>query len=337
MIYSPSSLKEEVLTSLKSSFYNGKYAAQPIAVEGTIIREPSIYGSNAYFSIEDVNKVQLNVKGPKLLARELQKGLFVQLSGTLNLNSRQNVIDYDVLFCATTLLNKKESREQQEVNDLVRELFDLGYFARKKSFPNLLEKPKCRVAIVTSGNNAANAFSDIEAIAREIPLYSLTLISVNLASSEDIARGITEAGKENFDILILTRGGGEQLDVFDERPVLDALFSVQAFTISAIGHARDKVLSDMVADYIARTPTDAGRYLAEKYASSLTQQEFSRLQQSNSQLVRSISDIHKLLDDSQNQLAYYTARLRQAEFRSRAYLGIAAVSILISLTLLIWK
>ena len=314
-VYKPSRLKEEILTSLKSAFYQpgNHYATQIIVVEGTIARAPSIYGATAYFYLEDDQKVQVNVRAPKNMVQDLQKGLFVQIAGTVNLNSKANNIDYDILFCATDLLTKRVSQNAQKLTSLTQELYDQGYFSNKKPFPEFKEQSRCRVAIITSGNASANAMADIEGVLKDLPFYERVLVPVNLGSSEDIARGIRESDEKGFDILVLTRGGGEQLSIFDERPILDALHKSKTFTISAIGHAKDQSLSDMVSDFAARTPTDAARLLVEKYTSSLTYQQYSQLKKSNEELNKSLGDLFKHLEGYQEQIKRTESRLRKTQ------------------------
>lgn len=309
IVYRPSTLKEAIFTSLKSAFYQpgNSFSTQIIVVEGTISREPSIYGSVAYFFLEDDQKVQVNVKAPKSLVQGLQKGLYVKLAGTVNLNSKANNIDYDILFCATDILNKKVSQEAQKLQSLTQELYDLGYFANKKPFPDFREK--CRVAIITSGNTSANALADIEGVMKDYTFFEMELISVNLGSAEDIARGIRESDGRGFDVLVVTRGGGEQLNVFDERPILDALHNTKTFTITAVGHAKDQSLADMVSDYAARTPTDAARYLVEKYTSSLTTQQFTQLKRSNEELNKSLAELFKHIEKHQQQVRIAEGKL----------------------------
>ena len=196
-------------------------------------------------------------------------------------------------------------------SNLIGELWSVGYFSRHKPFPDFHQMDGCRVAIVTSGNESAHAFADIEEILKDLPFYNYILVGVNLSSSDDIARGIAEAAI-NYDIIIVTRGGGD-LTVFDERAVLDAIFNAPCFVVSAIGHAKNRVLADMVADHIARTPTDAARFLAEKYSAHIAYQQFSQLQKNNTDLNHSMSNLYKLLEQGQTSSDYLLKSLHKAQ------------------------
>lgn len=62
------------------------------------------------------------------------------------------------------------------------------------------------------------------------------------------------------DCIIITRGGGsfEDLMGFSHPKVIEAVFASKKYTISAVGHEIDNMLSDDVANYRAPTPSIAG-------------------------------------------------------------------------------
>ena len=64
---------------------------------------------------------------------------------------------------------------------------------------------------------------------------------------------------KDIDILIITRGGGsfEDLSVFNSENTANLFGLVQIPIISAIGHAKDDVLLNHVADFNVATPTSA--------------------------------------------------------------------------------
>lgn len=68
----------------------------------------------------------------------------------------------------------------------------------------------------------------------------------------------------SMDVIVITRGGGsfEDLMGFSHPKVIESIHNSKCYTISAIGHEVDEMLSDHVANYRAPTPSIAGDVIA---------------------------------------------------------------------------
>ncbi|WP_228373760.1 exodeoxyribonuclease VII large subunit [Demequina maris] len=68
-------------------------------------------------------------------------------------------------------------------------------------------------------------------------------------------------GIEDVDVIVVARGGGsfEDLLPFSDEALVRAAAACETPLVSAIGHEKDSPLLDLVADYRASTPTDAGK------------------------------------------------------------------------------
>lgn len=66
---------------------------------------------------------------------------------------------------------------------------------------------------------------------------------------------------EDVDVIVVARGGGslEDLLAFSDESLVRAAAAIATPLVSAIGHELDSPLLDLVADYRASTPTDAGK------------------------------------------------------------------------------
>ena len=88
-------------------------------------------------------------------------------------------------------------------------------------------------------------------------------------SAIEVSRGIEffnkicDNGELDLDALIVGRGGGsiEDLWAFNEEPVIEAIYKSKIPIVSAVGHEIDNLLSDLVADRRAATPTQAAEIL----------------------------------------------------------------------------
>lgn len=67
----------------------------------------------------------------------------------------------------------------------------------------------------------------------------------------------------DVDLIVITRGGGsfEDLMGFSHPKVVEAIFNSKKYTVSAVGHEVDSMLSDFVANHREPTPTYAGDFI----------------------------------------------------------------------------
>ena len=153
--------------------------------------------------------------------------------------------------------------------ELKQKFDNLGYFKNKK--PELTEISK--IGIVTSLEGAA--LQDILYVLKKNNFKGVVVIKGCVAqgdkSSGTIVKGIQylEKWRDNnnnkLDVILVTRGGGsfEDLVSFSSADVIEAIHSCSIFTISAVGHEIDFMLSDFVADYRAPTPSVSAEYLCK--------------------------------------------------------------------------
>lgn len=75
-----------------------------------------------------------------------------------------------------------------------------------------------------------------------------------------------EARKEDFDCIVIVRGGGARLDLmgFDDYDLCVALATCELPVITGIGHDIDETLADLVAYKTLKTPTAAADYLIHR-------------------------------------------------------------------------
>jgi exodeoxyribonuclease VII large subunit len=88
------------------------------------------------------------------------------------------------------------------------------------------------------------------------------------AVSEVIDALIELDAVEDIDVIVITRGGGsvEDLLPFSNEALVRAVSQARTPVVSAIGHEQDTPLLDLVADYRASTPTDAGKRIVPSFA-----------------------------------------------------------------------
>ena len=155
--------------------------------------------------------------------------------------------------------------------ELKKKLHAEGLFneEHKKVIPQV---PK-NIALITSPTGAA-AQDFIRILRRRDFTSQIDLIPVKVQgqqSRNEIVQAIeyVSKNKDHYDLVVLTRGGGsiEDLWNFNEESVARALFKCPVPSISAIGHQIDTVLTDLIADHRAETPSGAAEYISSNYIS----------------------------------------------------------------------
>ncbi len=140
--------------------------------------------------------------------------------------------------------------------DILKNQFEKrGYFDNKKSFPNIRS-----IGIVTAKDGAA--LQDILYVLKNNNFYGKIYVINSPVQGIDCPKGICNGIKffnsaNNVDIIMITRGGGSIDDLigFSDPSVIEEMHNSNIFTMSAVGHEVDNMLSDFVADVRAPTPS----------------------------------------------------------------------------------
>ncbi len=154
-----------------------------------------------------------------------------------------------------------EGAAQRALRLLQQKLAKEGLFdqAIKRPLPKYPEA----VAIVTSPTGAAIR-DFLEVAKRRWAGTEIMIIPSRVqgaGSAEELVRGIRAANRMNrqFDVLVVTRGGGSMEDLwsFNDENLCRAIRQSDIPVVSAVGHEIDVTLSDLAADARAATPTEA--------------------------------------------------------------------------------
>src|SRR6266545_6145411 len=256
--YTVSELLAEVAATLRASW-------RDIAVVGEVSRW-DLRGGHGYFSLKDRTGCLNAIIFASDLARipfRVTAGLEVVVRGNLDLWAPQGKFQikaYAIEPVGTGALQL--AFEQLKAKLAAEGLFDT---ARKRRIPAL----PSRIAIVTSPTGAA--IRDIlNVLRRRHEGLSVTIYPVRVqgdGSAAEVAEGIRAINRrEDFDVLIVARGGGspEDLAPFNDERVARALAASRIPTISAVGHETDVTIADLAADLRAATPSAAAELVVER-------------------------------------------------------------------------
>jgi exodeoxyribonuclease VII large subunit len=174
---------------------------------------------------------------------------------------------------------------------LKNKLQEKGYFSteRKRTLPAIPNG----IGVVSSPTGAA--IRDIQNVVQRrypgMPIFLYPALVQGERAAKTVADGINILGlRDEVEVVIVARGGGsrEDLAVFNEEVVADAVYTCPKPVISAVGHEIDYSIADMVADVRAATPTAAGELAVpvkaellktlEKYSEKLYHVLISRIE-----------------------------------------------------------
>ena len=197
-------------------------------------------------------------------------------------------------------LNVKEIR-QVGVGELLARLEHLksvlaaeGLFDtdRKQSLPFL---PKA-IGLICGRNSDAEK-DVVENAKRRWPAVRFEIREVAVQGAAAVVE-VSAALKEldanpDVEVIIITRGGGsfEDLLPFSDEGLVRLVAGAKTPIVSAIGHEKDAPLLDLVADWRASTPTDAGKKVVPDMAEEL--QKITNLQQRAFRTIASLLTFEK--------------------------------------------
>lgn len=248
------------LLSLKISDYVDRMSQ--LWVEGQVVQF-SPRGATAYLTLRDPDvDMSLSVSVPmnavNAMPMPLAQGARVVLQakpafwtkrGTLQLEARQiRPVGIGDLLARIEILKRTLAAEG---------LFDAE---RKRRIPFL---PRT-VGLVTGRNSAAEK-DVVENARRRWPAVRFTIREVAVQGASAVTEVIAALREldadRSVDVIIIARGGGalEELLPFSNEAMVRAVAETVTPVISAIGHDVDQPLLDLVADWRASTPTDAGK------------------------------------------------------------------------------
>jgi exodeoxyribonuclease VII large subunit len=125
------------------------------------------------------------------------------------------------------------------------------------------------IGLITATNSSAY-HDQVKIISSRMGGLTLKHLPVSVQGREAVGTILTalayvNAHPQDFDVIILARGGGslEDLAAFNSEAVCRAVFACKVPIISAVGHEDDWSLTDFVADVRASTPSNAAEMVVK--------------------------------------------------------------------------
>lgn len=285
---------------ISQKFKRDPYLAQ-VFLKGEITNFRQRNSRAQFFEIKDKNASISAVMFQSDFAKlkfKLEDGMEVYLSGYVSTYQKRGGYQ----FYVKTLDASGVGALYKQFEQLKAKLDQEGLFAQalKKPIPKFPDK----IAVVTSESGAV--IHDIMVTANrrfphaEIDLYPAKVQGEGAAESLVQAMKQIQACADDYDVMIIGRGGGslEDLWPFNEEIVARQVFAMTIPVISSVGHETDVTLCDLVADQRAATPTAAAELATPNLADELT-----KIKQLNARLLSSIQTLLKQKKQQVSRLA----------------------------------
>jgi exodeoxyribonuclease VII large subunit len=272
-------------------------------VRGEVSNVRTQSSGHIYFSLKDKDSQLPAVcfaRDAALQSVQIEDGMELLLFGDLSVYEPHG--RYQMIV--KVVIQSGLGQLQIEYERLKRKLAAEGLFEadRKRPFPLCLN----RIAVITSPSGAA--IQDFNRILRRRNYKGeIVILPARVQGKEasgEIEKMLEYANNSGeFDLIVLTRGGGsiEDLWPFNTESLARAVASSSTPTLSAVGHEIDHVLTDYTADLRAETPSGAAELISSARLELV--QRIATTHETLSELVESsVYELKTLLRDHSNRL-----------------------------------
>jgi exodeoxyribonuclease VII large subunit len=247
----------------------------------------TVYSGYYYDTFRDESSdTAITILVPPLIRNELQPNKTITVNGFITrriVNSSGSIqIQLTVTDLVEQTLNKYSDDEVKKI-ELMQRKANSGYrdiysWLKKK----IINEEPFKIGIIIGKTGIID--NDIKHQLREsIGFYDLSFHRVNLSSELEIITAIDRLNAEHYGLIALSRGGGENLDIFNKFSLAEKAIVTDALFVTAIGHKDDVTLLQKVADKSFITPSELGQFLNDTYNHTVEE-----LQNSKAKLIESV-------------------------------------------------
>ena len=211
----------------------------------------------------DSTKTRINQILKKSGAGRMEDGVEIRLRGRVAMHASRGRIQLvmSLIDPAFTL-----GRMAAERAALLQRLADDGLLDTNRALP--MPRAPLGVALITSAGSAAHA-DFLDELARSRYRFDVTTYDARVQGPDavhELTEAIRLAGRDEPDVIVMTRGGGSRGDLvaFDHEQLARAIATAGRPVIVGVGHEIDRSVADEVAHLSVKTPTAAARALIDR-------------------------------------------------------------------------
>lgn len=217
-------------------------AKRLIQLKGIFLpRSGAAYNGYYYDSLRDESAdALLTIIVPALIRNNLQANKAITVNGFITRRVVNNASRIDVQFTVTDLIEQTQSKYTEEDTQRITILQkkadtgfrDLSAYIKEK----IGREEHFRIGVIIG--RSAIIDQDIKHQLREsISFYDLFFHKISLTSEQEIIQAMKTLDEQGVDVIVISRGGGENLEIFNQPAIAETATNLKALFVTAIGHS----------------------------------------------------------------------------------------------------
>jgi exodeoxyribonuclease VII large subunit len=278
-----------------------------IQLKGIYVQTKSgLYGGYYDDSFRDESSdVLITVLVPPLIRNELQPNKTITVNGFISKRVNNSSGSIQIQLTVTDLVAQTQNKYGEEDIRKIQLMqakassgFRDVYGWLKEAIIN--EDP-FKIGVIIGKTGIID--NDIKHQLREsIGFYKLSFHRINLSSEAEITGALDQLESLGFDIIVISRGGGENMEVFNKLSLAERATKLKPLFVTAIGHKDDVMLLQKVADKSFITPSEFGQFLNDTYNHTVAELENSRAKLIESVKAQLTANYQKEIDNLKEKL-----------------------------------
>lgn len=220
------------------------------------------YGNYYYDNLfSESDTISIGVRVSALLRSKIENNEIYTLRGYIEKSIKNSSVE--LRFVVDEIIQQEEraiSEEELQRYELIQKKLgkgskDLETVIREK----ILKDEPIRIANIY-GNNAIVQRDFAEGLDVSQKYFQVSEYTCSITSSTSIVSKLEEVSALGYDIIALVRGGGDKqsMETFNDLQLSEQFITIEAVTVTAIGHTVDETLLDKLADKRFHLPHDYG-------------------------------------------------------------------------------
>lgn len=272
---------------------------------------------------DEASDAAITILVPPLIRNELQPNKTVTVNGFVTRRVMNSSGSIQIQLTVTDLVEQTQNKyndEDVKKIELMQQKAVTGYrdvYSWLKEM--IISETPFKIGIIIGKTGIID--NDIKHQLREsIGFYDITFHRINLSSEEEIITTLDRLNNENYGLIAVSRGGGDNLDIFNRFTIAEKAVALTSLFITAIGHKDDNTLLQRVADKAFITPSELGQFLNDAYNHTVEELENSKAKLIESVKKQLTANYQKEIDNLNEKLrSHEELRLKAASDLERVY------------------